>query len=347
MKYILLLLTLSLCKAYDITIGLGNCPSCPNYHKVIGGNAQPTLQNAANIVRSKGGGNINILAGTYILYKQVEFYSNTAVKGAGMDRTILKLKDYASPWKVGGNTNSGFFRAAYKSANKCINLSFSGFTLDGNKARQNKDANSKYGRYGIFTEGCTNVVFNGIKVRNFQGYGFDPHGWKTKHIYGKNLKITNCIADNNDWDGFTLDQTNGITFLNNQAINNGRHGINVVTGSRNVVISGSKTTHNGYYYYTGSGGCGITIQNNQLYGTNNIVVQNSIISNDQKGGICTDDVFNIKINANKIYTPQTCIKLTKSRTITISNNYCSSTKKSFITNKGSNGITQFNNHLSW
>jgi hypothetical protein len=350
MKFLILFTIASLIgtiNCFDVTVGLGNCPSCLNYYKVNGADSQPTLQKAANDVRVRGGGSIKILTGTYILFKQVEFFSNTRIIGAGMDKTIFKLKDYASPWKTGSNANSGLFRSTYQSFKSCHDITFSGFTLDGNKARQNKDANSKYGRYGIFTEACTNIVMNSMRIQNFQGYGFDPHGWKNGNLYGKNLKITNSISNNNDWDGFTLDQTNGITFVNNQAINNGRHGVNVVTGSRNVVISGIKTTHNGYYYYTGSGGCGITVQNNMNYGTNNVVIQNSILSGDQKGGICTDGVYNIKMISNKIYTPDACFKLTSSHGITVTKNYCSSNSRKFIQNKSSYGIVQYGNTQSW
>jgi hypothetical protein len=333
--------------AYDITVGLTSCPTCTNYYKVTGSDSKPTLQQAAKDLYTNGGGTITILPGTYTLNGQVEFFSNTVVKGSGMDVTIFKLVDFATPWVVGTSSASGLFRSVYKTYKSCHDISFIGFTLDGNKANQNTDANSEYGRYGVFTEGCKNILMDSVHIHDFQGYGFDPHGYKTKSIYGSNLIITNCISNDNGWDGFTLDETNGITFTNNVAIHNGRHGINVVTGSTKVVISNCKTQDNGYFYYSGATGCGIMIQNNQLFGTNTVSVSNTVVSNDKKGGICTNDVFNIVMDKNTITTPTYCIGLINSHAITITNNACTSTKKVFISNTNTIDVTESGNTLSW
>jgi parallel beta-helix repeat protein len=349
MKTIILFIALCLVSVngLNVIVGLTDCPTCINYYKVIHEDSQPVLQKAAKDVYSSGGGTITIQAGTYILYKQVEFFSNTKIIGSGIDKTIFKLIDHAAPWKVGSSVKSGLFRTAYQTYNSCINISFIGFTLDGNKANQNTDPDSEYGRYGMFNEACTNILMDSVHIQNFQGYGFDPHGWKSSNMYGKNLTIKNCVSNDNNWDGFTLDQTDTITFTNNVATNNGRHGVNVVTGSFNVLISGVKTNHNGYYDPHNGTGCGVMVQNNMLFGTNNAIVEKSTLINDKKGGICTDDVYNIKMNTNTITNPEKCIVLKDSRQITITNNYCTSTKKVFISNVNSNTITESSNTLSW
>src|SRR5207249_31502 len=122
----------------------------------------------------------------------------------------------------------------------------SNMTIDGNKQNQYTDPNSSYGRYGIFTEGGRNIWFDFVKIINFQGYGFDPHGWKTGNIWGNYLTITNCISENNDWDGFTLDETLYIYIKNCISSNNGRHGFNVVTGSQNVLLINNFAYNNGF-----------------------------------------------------------------------------------------------------
>jgi hypothetical protein len=331
----------------DVSVGLIDCPTCTNYYQVITADALPVLQKAANAVGTAGGGTMTILPGTYTLCKYIDFSSNTNVIGAGIDITTFKLVDFAAPWRVGTSSKAGFFRSSYQKVKSCHDLSFIGFTLDGNKANQNIDPDSEYGRYGMFTEGCTNVLMDTIRVKNFQGYGFDPHGWKTGGVYGKNLTIKNCISNDNNWDGFTLDQTDTIIFTNNLAANNGRHGVNVVTGSFNVILSDTKTINNGYSDPHGGTGCGIMIQNNQLFGTNNVVAKNSVLTGDKKGGICTDDVYDINMDSNIITTPTYCVLLTNSNGITINNNNCNSVKKIFINNVNSTGITDTNNVLSW
>lgn len=324
----LLVLFITNTSALDVAVGKTDCVGCPNYYKA-GADAQPAIQAACEAVRKAGGGTVNIQAGTYILNKNFEVFSNTHVKGAGMELTTLKLKDRASPWIVGTSKSSGFVRAVYKTYSDCINVKLSGLTLDGNKVNQNTDPDSHYGRYGLFTEGCTNVYVDSVKIKNFQGYGFDPHGWKTAPggpRYGKSLTIVNCISHDNDWDGFTLDQTDGILVQNCFAYDNGRHGFNIVTGSRNVVIDNVRTFRNGNYYYTGDLGCALTIQNNQAYGTNSVTVKNSLFEADRKGGVCANDVFSIVIDSNNIKTERPCIALVDTTDVSVSNNVCNNTK---------------------
>lgn len=323
----IIILLISSTSALDATVGTTDCLGCPNYYKA-GSDAYPAIQNALEAIRKAGSGKLSILTGTYTLKKNFNVYSNTQVVGAGMDATILKLANKAAPWKVGSSSASGFLRAVYKNYNNCQNIRVSSLTLDGNKVNQNTDSNSKYGRYGIFTEGCTNVYIDSVRVRNWQGYGFDPHGWKSAPggpLYGKTLTIVNCISHDNDWDGFTLDQTDGMLVQNCYAYNNGRHGFNVVTGSRNVVIDNVRSLKNGFYYYTGSSGCGMMIQNNQLFGTNTVTVKNSLFDSDKKGGVCTNGVKKIVIDNNNIKSYRPCINLIDTDTISVTNNVCNQT----------------------
>jgi parallel beta-helix repeat protein len=345
---ILILACVGSINALDVTIGLDSCTSgCTNYYKASTSDAHPVIQKAMNDVYASGGGKVTILPGTYIVGKYIDVYTDTAIEGAGMDQTILKLKDYASPWRVGSTSRSGFLRATYKNIKVCKNLSFVGMTLDGNKVNQNTDDDSLYGRYGLFTEGCTNVLVDDVHIKNWQGYGFDPHGWKEGNVYGKNLVIKNCIATDNDWDGFTLDQTDGMVIENCTAINNGRHGFNVVTGSLNALLKNISTVHNGFYYYTGATGCGVMIQNNQQKGTRSVTVTNTVLYDDKKGGVCTNDVYDITMTSNTITTSDKCFLFTNSRNMTVTNNVCTATAKKFIVNVGSTNIIEGNNILTW
>ena len=315
--------------ALEVTVGKDDCiKTCANYIKA-GTEALPAIQDALNRVRMVGGGRVVIKKGEYIVNGNINMYSNTDLVGEGMDTTIIKLKDFASPWKFNTTTRAGLLRSVYRNEQRCENLYVAHLTLNGNKDNQNQDTDSLYGRYGYFTEGCTNVYLDSVRIERFQGYGFDPHGWKKAPggaMYGRNLSIVNCVANDNDWDGFTLDQTNGILLKNNTAYNNGRHGFNVITGSFDVYITDAYSLYNGYYYYKGTSGCGITVQNNMLYGTNDITIVNSTFAFDNKGGVCTNDVFDVKIDNVSVVTRRECYNFANSRSFIVTNNICNHTK---------------------
>jgi hypothetical protein len=313
----------------EIVVGSDYCiGSCGNYHKAST-DAYFAIQDAFNKIRAVGGGRVFIKAGEYNVGKNLNMYSNTELVGEGMDKTVIKLQDYAAPWKTNKTTRSGLLRSVFRNEGKCENLYVSNLTLDGNKKKQNTDLDSQYGRYGYFTEGCINVYMDSVRIENFQGYGFDPHGWKKAPggpMYGRNLTILNSIANDNDWDGFTLDQTNILFMKNNTAYRNGRHGFNIVTGSFGVYITEAYTQWNGYYYYKGTSGCGITIQNNMLFGTNDVVIVNSTLAYDSKGGVCTNDVFDVKIDNVGVMTRRECFNFANSRSFIVANNFCNHTK---------------------
>jgi parallel beta-helix repeat protein len=290
-------------------------------------NTHAVIQKAVTDIGNAGGGTLKILKGNYTLIKNVEFFkSKIHFAGEGIDQTVLKLADYAPSFITGSSKKSGFIRTRAQS-----NIVVSNMTLDGNKANQYYDDNSIYGRYGLFTEGCPNVWFDAVKIVNFQGYGFDPHGWKSNGIWGKNLTITNCIAENNMLDGFTLDQTYNMTVVNCTAFNNGRHGFNIVTGARFVNITNCTSNFNGFYDPHGGSGCGFMIQNNQLFGTGNVTLTDSTATNSKKAGLCLNNVFNITVNNIKVENTCTCANIVAGQTTQISNTICTTKKLTSLT----------------
>lgn len=318
----------SLTNCLDLIVSLDKswCEKTPNC-LYAGENASNIIQNGLNMIRIEKGGSILIKEGVYILSTQLTLYGNTTFVGEGIDKTVFKLQDFASSWRL-----SGMLRSTWKSGN-CSNLVFKSFTLDGNKQNQVVNASiSDYGRFGLFTEMCHNVVVDSVRITSFQGYGFDPHGNKGDR-FAYNLIVKNCIADTNDWDGFTLDQTIGIDVQNCTSYNNGRHGFNIVTGSQNVMIQGVSTSKNGFYYKnTTSTGCGITIQNNMEFGTAHAVVKDSSFSGDAKASICIDEVYDILIESNCMKTSGSrCIHNKGANNTTITKNICSNSKARLYT----------------
>jgi hypothetical protein len=262
------------------------------------------------------GGTVLVGAGEYILKTQLFMYNQTHLKGSGIDITILKLANLATSWQQGTKSSAGFIRSHLMDDQQISQI-----TLDGNKANQRLADN--YGRYGIFTEGAHRVLFDTVKIHDFQGYGFDPHGWKTGGpAYGYDLTIVNCISTNNEWDGFTLDQTYNIYLSNNTSTDNGRHGYNVVTGSQNVIIENNRAFNNGYYDPHGGSGCGFMVQNNMNYGTGNAIFTNNYVEGALKSGFCANGVFNITMTQNTVVNSTLCGLINSTKSSSFTNNNC-------------------------
>jgi hypothetical protein len=297
-------------------------------------NISSNTTNTTNSTSTGTGGTVLIGAGTYILKTQLLMNPQTHLQGSGMDITILKLADFATSWQQGTKSSAGFIRS-----HMIDDQQISHITLDGNKANQRLADN--YGRYGVFTEGAHRVLFDTVKIQDFQGYGFDPHGWKKGGpAYGDGLTILNCISKNNEWDGFTLDQTYNIFLSNNTAIDNGRHGYNVVTGSRNVIIKNNIALNNGFYDPHGGTGCGFMIQNNMGYGTGDAVFEENYVDQAMKAGFCTNGVFNISLTSNIIINSTLCAIINDTTDSNFTNNICSNiaANNSIILLGGSNNI---------
>jgi parallel beta-helix repeat protein len=300
-------------------IGYNVIPSNTSYY--ISPTATPktvttTLQRAIYDLGSEGG-TIYITTGIYTLINSLIIpSSNTHLAGTGMEDTILKLADYAEPFAY-DKTRAGFIRTRLTN-----NIIISNITLDGNKNNQYHDEDHLYGRFGIFTEASDYVWFDYVKVKDWQGYGFDPHGWKDGNIWGNHLTITNCVSNENDWDGFTLDQTLNITVINCTAIHNGRHGFNIVTGSRFITLSNNTAIDNGYYDSHGGKGCGFMIQNNRFFGTRNAELYNNIAINNLKAGICLDDSPNIYLYNNFVNYTKYCFHIVNGQSSLVENNQC-------------------------
>lgn len=326
-------------KRYFLGINLNTTNYPPNTAYNIDDPNNPTqvhdvIQQALTDIGNRGGGILSIKAGLYVSLTNLEIVGNkTAVIGEGIDKTIIKLSNYAPSFIVGTSKRSGFLRGRALS-----NIIVANLTLDGNKNNQYYDDDHIYGRYGLFTEGSDNIWFDSVKIINCQGYGFDPHGWKSNGIWGKYLTITNCISENNEWDGFTLDQTHYIYVSNCFSYNNGRHGFNIVTGSRYVTITNNIASYNGFYDPHGGSGCGFVVQNNQEFNTSDVTFDHNIAYNNKKAGIWIDGVHNIYFVNNTVNIAGVCFDIVDSSSSIFTGNLCLT--KSFLTSSGSTIVTE-------
>lgn len=308
---------------------------CDTKNLTINVNCGFKQSDVENIPNRNLGGEINLKSGTYIIH-QLFLYSNIILKGKGINKTILKLSDnaksyYYSP-ETFSNGQSGFLRSLREN-----NIIIQDITLDGNKNNQidyllyrydtsyiNNDPEigkryikspHAYGRFSVYTEACNNVSIINVEVKNWQNYGLDPHGkggseYQDYSKYCDNILVENCYVHDNDWDGITIDKSKNVIIRNNIIENNGRHGINLVTGTFDTEIYNNVISNNGYYYLGQKDGCGITAQNNQLYDIYNINIFNNVIDGSAYGGVCLNSVTNSEVNNNLISnTENFCIKL--------------------------------------
>jgi hypothetical protein len=282
-----------------------------------------TIQRAFDNINKIGGGTVHVLRGTYILYWNLFIGDNVHFKGDGMYDTVFKLADNAPAWR---NDTSGYKKSGFVRARLTTNFIASNFTLDGNKQNQLNDELHHYGRYGLFTEGCNNVWFDNVRITNFQGYGFDPHGWKAGGVWGQYLYITNCLSEENEWDGYTLDQTFNIYVHNCTSRHNGRHGFNIVTGSRYVTLRNNTAIDNGFYDPHGGSGCGYMLQNNKYYGTSFVQVIENFAAGNKKADACVNDVHNVVIRDNNFTQSCTCFHAVNALTVEFTHNTCETAK---------------------
>lgn len=340
-------------------------------------------------------GVVILQSGTYIIH-QLYLYSNIVFKGQGKTLTTLKLQNSAKSYYLTpdsfNNGQSGLIRALGEE-----NIEIRDMTLDGNKQNQidyllyryddsyidpNDYSKGKkymrmpynYGRFGIYTEVCNNVIIDNVIGKNFMGYGIaDPHGegdseYQDYTKYGSGLIVSNCESFDNDWDGLTIDKTRFGKIFNNKIYNNGRHGINIVTGSYDIEVYDNELTNNGHYFLgTQKKGCGIMGQNNQLYDVYDLNIHHNQISNSNYGGVCLNSVTNSIISNNNIFNQDTyCIRFgvqntnyemlfqnifpsytrgnpTTTNYNNINNNNCNNNKNGIVISHGKNNIFELNN----
>ena len=313
--YLLLLIASTQAQELRIASSTNTVFSTWNY-KCDGSSDNVEIQAALDTI-AKTGGTVYLSDGVFTFSKNVEIKgNNTVLRGYSRDLTVLRLKSKASKF-----AKAGFIRTMNTKY-----ITISDMTLDGNRDQQYTDSTTNYGRYGIYTETCNYTTFTNLIVKNWYGYGLDPHGAGGIYAPGFYTTITNNIVTNNAFDGITVDKTENSIVANNLVVNNARHGINIVTGSKYTNIYSNQIQNNGWWYGGKPGvGCGIMIQNNQGFDTRNANVYNNILTNSSRAGICLTDVENISMTNNQILNTQICLRF--KQILNTNNIYVDSTNK--------------------
>lgn len=206
----------------------------------------------------------------------IYLFDQTVLKGegrVGARRTELRLVDNACAL----NGTSGIFRVKKDHldglSKRVFNTTVEDIVINGNRDNQllidpsqhtcangyvPKQDDEK--KYGFYAEG-ENIVVNRVTAMNCNGYGFDPH--EHEDIVGSTVSIQNSYSTGNFLDGFTLDAIHQVVVAHNVAVDNDRHGFNIVTGTSDITVCNNVVARNGLTVNPltgGSNGSGIQVQ---------------------------------------------------------------------------------------
>ena len=227
-------------------INLGGAAAALYYYDAISYGAdrtgatssRTTLQAAIDAAEADGGGEVYLPYGIYSISfggtasaGGLIIPSNVTLRGDGPGRTIIRAMD------LGNHDMSGLVRTASGEENS--NITIRDLTLDGNKSAQTGWANVVPFYAGV-TPGNRSLKDRDIHLINVEaingrngttgsdhdgggGYGFDPHEICDRIVF------INCIAHDNEEDGFVLDGCTNFIVDSCQSYSNGRHGFNNTT----------------------------------------------------------------------------------------------------------------------
>lgn len=262
-----------------------------------------------------GGGTLRLGPGYFHHSKQIHMPSNTCIRGAGIDSTVIKLVANAPKFPKAGNIRSFWTK----------HITITDLTIDGNRANQPPGKSRNYGKYGFFSELSNFVYLAKVRVRNNVFYGWDPHG--SKKYWSYRLVMEGCKAENNGLDGFTIDQTIRATLVNCFSKGNDRHGFNIVTGTQLAAFTNCAAVDNGYK----SGvGFGFVAQNNHFKGTGRLVIRRCTARNNFKGAVKLRDVHTVFVE-DSLFTgrgKQICYELDGTKKVWLKRNACNGFSKS-------------------
>lgn len=287
------------------------------------GNTGSTIQKAIDFVSSRGGGTVEIDAGTYTLRNALFLKSNVSLVGVP-DLTILKkdasiAKDVVidsdhyekvlrlnnvSGLKIGDglliqsstNPNIKILRATIES-------------IQGNKVITREKLGENYWVINnikvqtlhplIYGKNAENVQIKDIILDGNRSNNANVNGNYAGAVFmeeSKNWQFTNVVSQNYNGDGFSIQSSENITFNNSKSINNANLGFHFGGGSNNVTLDDGLSEKNGidgvFFCWGVTNGLveNTEIKDNGRFGvyfhrrnTDNVISNNKIINNGIAG----------------------------------------------------------------
>lgn len=251
-----------------------------------GVNDADRINQAIQQIHAAGGGTVLLSGGTFNVSTPVTIWANVMLKGQGHN-TRIRLVDNA-PSFAG---MAGILRFANDvTGERVMHAGVEDLLVDGNREQQLQDVGDAEKKYGLYAEGDY-ISIRRVKIVNCMGYGFDPHGEILSNgdfRASTHITMEDNVSINNLLDGFTLDRLEESVFIGNVARNNGRHGLNIVSDARNILIKNNdlrKNTVNGITVQNGS--ADLQIVANKVRGN----LEAGIMLRQSDNNIITDNVI--------------------------------------------------------
>lgn len=212
----------------------------------------------------------------------ISMLSGTALQGAGMGRTILKVAD---GW---AGDITGVVRTPFNEVT--ANVGLFDLSIDGNRDATTGKIDGFYtGVRPGSTQQDSNIHVSRVEILDCSGYGFDPHE-QTLHLI-----IENSVSHGNGLDGFVADYIVDGIYRNNIAYNNDRHGFNVTTTTTGLLLQ------NNIAYGNGSTGVVVQRGSENIPWPSDIQIVGGQYYGNQKEGILLNMADNVTINGATIY----------------------------------------------
>jgi len=207
------------------------------YGCVIDGVTDDTagLAAAMSAANSAGGGTVFVPAGTLITGNQT-LYSNVHLLGAGIEATIIKLKNSTNADLLSASTGSINLSASFGSgsAGGIANWSIQNLTLDGNKANQSSGT-----CWGLRIYGYGYILQN-VRVRNGRTGGIlsDWNGGNTTPGQDQaEVQWANVKVHDNSGVGIQIGGPHDTQWSNVISYANGSHNVHIAPNARSLKFS--------------------------------------------------------------------------------------------------------------
>jgi len=245
----------------------------------------------AEYQKNPGAGKVTVVltGGTFIVSGTgdksdgaIQLLSGTALQGAGMGNTVLKV---ANNW-VGDIT--GVVRTPFDEVTN--NVGLFDLSIDGNRTGTAGKIDGFYtGVRPGSTQQDADIHVARVEIMNCSGYGFDPHEQTVR------LTIESSVAHHNGLDGFVADYIVDGVYRNNIAYSNDRHGFNVTTSTTNLLMEGNKA------YANGSAGIVVQRGSENIEWPDGVRIIGGEYYNNAREGILVNMAENVTIDGAKIY----------------------------------------------
>lgn len=297
----------------DVVVGYS---SAAKYVIKAGTDATPKVALAIQDAANSGSGPVIFEAGLYWISSPLVLSTGVELKGTSTTGTILKLMNNVTSWVNDTTTVSGMIHIVGADNGR---VSF--MTLDGNRANQN--TSDLVGKYGVYIQDSQGVSIWQCVIRNFGGYGVALHETSmadSVHVDAVTIDYSNIT--NNGWDGVVIDSYENVAIRFSTISGNRGHGVNMLDGSNNVVITNNTFVGNGYYFPADLGGSGVNMNLGSSVDASAVHIVTNVFDSNFYAGVSMTNVINADVARNVIRNSEYCMTLSNTDSSNMTRNVC-------------------------